>query len=110
MDEEKLKQDLVADLTTELGGEETFNSSALTQKIINAIREVKQARKYPIYYTDEQKNADLYEFYSNIRNIALYDYNMIGAEFEESHSENSVSRSWVDRKSLFIGIIPLCKF
>lgn len=112
MDEEMkvgLKEELIADLTTELSGNPTFDSSALTQKVINAIKEVKRARKYPSYYTDEQIEVDLYEYYSNVRNLALYDYNMIGAEFEKSHNENSTSRSWMDRKELFNGVLPLLR-
>lgn len=112
MDEEmslSLQDELIADLTVELSEWPTFNEAALKQKVIGAIREVKTARKYPLYYTEEQVSADLYNFYSNIRNIALYDYNKIGGEFEESHNESSVSRSFVDRNSLFSGVIPLCR-
>ena len=104
-----LQEELIADLTIELEKEPTFNLSVLTQKVINAIREVKKARKYPSYYTDEQIDKDLYEYYSNIRNIALYDFNKIGAEFEESHNENSISRIWVERNKLFNGILPLAR-
>lgn len=104
-----LQDEIIADLTLELGAEPTFNENALRQKVINAIREVKKARKYPSYYTEEQIARDLYDFYSNVRNIALYDYNKIGGEFEQSHNENSVNRSFVDRNSLFGGVIPLCK-
>lgn len=113
MDEEMnldLQGELVADLTLELQKEPTFNAELLTQKVINAIREVKKARKYPKYYTEEQIANDLYEFYSNARNIALYDYNKAGAEYEQSHNENSVSRSFVDRNSLFSGIVALSRF
>ena len=104
-----LQDELINDLTLELGAEPTFNANALRQKVISAIREVRIARKYPLYYTETQIVTDLYSFYSNMRNIALYDYNKIGAEFEQSHNENSVSRSFVDRKSLFVGIIPLTR-
>lgn len=113
MDEEmsvSLQDELLSDLTSELEGEAIFNPSALKSKVVNAIREVKRARKYPPYYTDEQIQTDLYEYYSNIRNIALYDYNKIGAEGESSHNENGVNRSYTDRNKLFSGIIPLSKF
>ena len=105
-----LQEELIADLTLELSDEPTFNAKALTQKIVNAIREVKIARKYPDYYTEEQIANDLYSLYSNIRNIALFDYNKIGAEFETTHSENSVSRTWESRNNLFCGVIPISKF
>lgn len=104
-----LQDEIIADLTLELGAEPTFNANALKQKVVNAIREVKIARKYPAYYTDGQIKIDLYGYYSNIRNIALYDYNKMGAEFEQSHNENSVSRSFVDRHTLFSGVVPICR-
>lgn len=105
-----MQDELIADLTLELQNEPTFNADVLTQKVVNAIREVKKARKYPAYYTEEQITKDLYDFYSNARNIALYDYNKMGAEFELSHNENSVSRSFVDRNSLFSGIVAISRF
>ena len=105
-----MQDELIADLTLELQNEPTFNADVLTQKVVNAIREVKKARKYPAYYTEEQITKDLYDFYSNVRNIALYDYNKMGAEFELSHNENSVSRSFVERNSLFSGIVALSRF
>lgn len=105
-----LQAELIADLTAELKGEPTFDASVLLQKVINAIREVKVARKYPSYYSKEQIDEDLYNFYSNIRNVALYDYNKSGAEFEESHNENSINRSWVERNSLFKGVFPIARY
>lgn len=104
-----LQDELINDLTAELEGQPTFSSSLLKQKVVGAIREVKRARKYPSYYTDEQINKDLYEYYSNIRNIALYDFSQVGAPFEESHNENSVNRSWSDRNKLFSGVLPLSR-
>lgn len=105
-----LQDELIADLTLELGDEPTFNADILKQKVIGAIRETKRARKYPSYYADEQIQTDLYEYYSNIRNIALYDYNQIGIEFQSSSTENGVSRTYTDRNKLFAGIIPFSKF
>lgn len=104
-----LEEEVFADLQAELSQDETFNETLLLSKVKNALREVKRARRYPTYYTDEQIERDMYDYFSNIRNIALYDYNLIGGEYEQSHSENSVSRSFVDRNSLFAGIIPLSR-
>lgn len=106
----QLEQELIADLTTELEiADENFNSQLLLSKVRNALREVKRARKYPESYSDERIENDLQNYYSNIRNIALYDYNTIGMEFQESSSENSTSRTMSDRDKLFAGIIPLSK-
>lgn len=104
-----LQEELLADLTLELEDSDNFNPKALLQKVVGAIREVKTARNYPIQYTFPQIEKDLYKYYSNIRNLALYDYNQIGAEFEESHSENSTNRKWTERKNMFNGILPLSR-
>ena len=104
-----LQEELLADLTLELEDSDNFQPKALLQKVMGAIREVKTARNYPSRYSDIQIERDLYHFYPNMRNLALYDYNQIGAEFEESHGENSTDRKWVDRNSLFSGIIPLAR-
>jgi hypothetical protein len=114
MDEEMeltLEQELVADLTSELSeSDELFNEKLMLSKIRNAIREVKRARKYPDSYTDEMIEKDMYEFYSNIRNLALYDYNMIGIEGQSNNSEQGTTMAYVDRNKLFGGIVPLASF
>lgn len=106
---EELQEELMLDLTLEFASEKSFDNIAMTQKIKNAIREVKNARKYPSHYTETQIKDDMQNFYSNIRNIALYDYNKIGAEGQSSHSENSVSRAYHDRERFFSGVIPIAK-
>lgn len=104
------ENDLLEDLTTELSATDpNFKGTLIIPKIKGAIREVRRARNYPKHYSESAIVEDLENYYSNIRNIALYDYNKIGGEFEESHSENSTSRSWGDRDKLFAGIIPLSR-
>lgn len=105
-----IEQELIADLTEELSiDDENFSEKLLASKVKNAVREVKQARNYPSEYTDEQISKDVKRFYSNCRNIALNDYNKIGQDFEESHSENGVTQKHTDRLKLFSGIVPICR-
>ena len=105
-----LQDEIVAELTVELQDEPTFNVNILATKVRNAIREVKMKRNYQATsYTDEQIEKDLYNYFSVIKSVALYDYNQIGAEGEQSHSENSVSRTWVDRDDLFKGVHAFVK-
>ena len=53
----------------------------------------------------EQIEKDLYDnYFSVIKNLALYDFAQIGAPFESSHSENSISRNWVNRDEIFKGV------
>lgn len=103
---EELFEDLKAELSEdEEGGE--FSETLLKQKIKNAIREIKSKRNYPSGYTDGMVANDLDKYYSNMRNIALYDYNTIGYEGESQHGEDSIQRTMIDRNTLFSGIVPL---
>lgn len=105
MDEEikvGLQEEIVAELTIELQNEPTFNADIINIKIKDAIREVKNRRNYQATsYTDEEIEKDLYNnYYSVVKNLALYDFAQIGGYFESSHSENSISRNWVSRDDI----------
>lgn len=102
--------ELITDLTTELQiTDPNFNSTLLTSKVTNAVKEVKRARNYPSSYTQEKIDADIQNYYTQARAISLYDYNQVGAENEVSHSENNISRSFLDRNKLFAGITPFAR-
>ena len=110
---DELKIEVLAGLTVELSGEPAFSEDVLVEKINNAFREVKRERLrgiggvYPSYYTQEMQVADMEQFYSNIRTIALYDYNQIGLEGQTSSTESAITRTYVNRNSLFNGVVPL---
>ena len=106
---EELKAAIINELRIELSGDSAFSEDILRVKVDNAVREVKRARNYPSYYTEEVINRDLWDFYSNIKNIALYDYNQIGIEGQSSSSENGENRTFVDRNTLFRGVIPFAR-
>lgn len=107
---DEMQAELITDLTEELMiADADFNSNLLTIKVKNAIKEVKIARNYPSTYTDAMIDSDITRYYSQARAIALYDYNMVGGEYEKSHSENNMSRTYVEREKLFAGIIPLSR-
>lgn len=102
--------EIVEDMTAELTiVDEDFNADILAIKVKNAYREVKKERNYPTSYTDEMIETDMQDYYSQIREIALYDYNLIGAEFQINHNENGNSMSFIDRNKLFSGIIPIAR-
>lgn len=107
-----LINEILEDLRIELSADEEggeFSETLLLSKIKNATREVKTKRRYPVSYTDEMISRDLTRYYSTIRSVALYDYNSIGNEGEESHSEKNISRTYVDRNSLFYGVNPIAR-
>jgi hypothetical protein len=106
---DEMRNAIVNELTIELKDESAFSQKKLEIKVDGAIREVKRARRYPSSYSDEMVAADMEQFYSNIKNIALYDYNMIGVEGQSASTENNESRTYVDRTKLFYGIIPFAR-
>ena len=104
-----LAASIIADLTIELKNEVDFDAEILGVKVRNAIREVKAARDYPSTYTDEAKLADMMNYYSNIRAIALYDYTKIGAEGQTQYSADGESIHYQDRDKLFKGVYPIAR-
>lgn len=100
---------IVEDLTTELGQDVGFSSEVLEVKAKQAYREVKIARHYPRSYTDAMIESDMEQFYAVIRDVTLFDYNQIGKDFEQSHTENSVTRSYTSRNALF-DVVPIAHF
>lgn len=105
-----LQEELIAELTTELSKDPAFDAELLKAKVIGAIREVKRRRNYSATsFNEKQIEKDLFDYYSIIRDVALFDYNQIGAEGQKSHNENSVSRTWVDREDLFKTVYSFVK-
>lgn len=101
----ELQNEIVDDLTVELADDTDFNENMLEIKVKNAIREVKRKRNYPQSYDADMIAADLYNnYYDVIHDIALYEYNRIGAEGQSEHSEDDVRRSWVSKDELLKGV------
>lgn len=105
---EPLVNEILEDLTTELGLTEESDLAVLTSKVRNAYREVKRARNYQSSHTQEFIDRDMENFYSNIRELALYDFNQVGAEGQTSHSENGTSRVWKERRECLNGVVAFC--
>lgn len=77
--------------------------------IDNAKKEIKDYRRYPSYWTAEEIDADIEANYSHIVvQLVLFDNFLEGAEFETSHSENGVNRSFIKREEILGKIIPFC--
>ena len=103
-------EEIIEELRAEL--EETegdkFSLSLLRSKVNGAYRAVKAARKYPHSYTEAFIERDMENYYSQVREIAMYDYNIIGAEGQTQYSQDGVSVHYVDRDKLFYGVLPIC--
>jgi len=107
---DELKEEVITGLTVELNSDPDFSAEILEQKVENVVNEIIHARRYAqAGYSDERIEADMENYISNIRNIALYDYNQSGLDFQSSHTENGTSRSFMSRNRLFYGILPLAR-
>lgn len=102
--------DIIDGLTSELTiTDQHFNADLLRIKVNAAYDEVMGAKNYPSDYTSDMVIADMLNYKRQIRNIALYDYNKVGADFENGHSENGTNRTYSDRDKLFSGVIPIAR-
>ncbi len=106
---DEMQTAIVADLTTELNTDATFNADILNSKVASAIRSVKLARRYPSSYTDDRIATDMEQYYDIIEKVSLARYNRVGADDEAAHSENGVNRTYIEEKSLLNGVIPLAR-
>ena len=102
-------EEIIEDLKIELEAEEgsKFNISLLRSKVKTAYREVQAARKYPATYSEAMIERDMNNYYSQIRSIAMYDYNQSGSEWQTQYSQDGVSIHYVDRDRLFFGVLPI---
>lgn len=103
---DELIDELLSDLSDDIGLTEDKDLKTLSSKIKNAIRDVKEQRNYQDYHTDDFIVSDLNKLYANIRALSLYDWNKRGVEGQSSHSSNGTSRGYEDRSKCFNGIIP----
>lgn len=105
-----VQSEVYADLVSELNLTKESDKAAMLVKVKNAVREVKNRRSYPSHFTEEDIQKDLDTLYSNIRGLALYDYNQIGAEGQNAHSSNGTSRTWKDREDCLKGVFAWAGF
>ena len=106
-----LQAEIVTELTAQLEREASFNAVALNAKVKIAILDVLGKREYEnSHYSDSKILSELgTRYYSTITQLALYDYNQIGAEGQSQHSENSINRSWVERNKILSDVHPFVK-
>lgn len=104
---EELQTDLEAELSAELHTDS--DKALLFSKIKGAYREIKLRRNYPEHHTQEFIDKDMEKLYPVIKYLALYDWNLIGAEGQTGHSENGTSRTWRSRDEVLARVIPFAQ-
>ena len=105
--ETELNTDLAAELT---GSGQTVLTDVLAVKVKAVVRELLNIRNYEQSgMTDAEIETDINRYYTQCMNVARYDYNQLGAEGEQTHNENGISRSYIDRGKLWSGVVPFAK-
>ena len=102
-------EEIIEELTTELRETEgeRFNETLLRSKVKSAYRAVQTVRKYPKSYTEAMIERDMENYYSQVKDIAMFDFNQIGAEGQTQYSQDGVSVHYVDRDKLFYRVLPI---
>ena len=109
----ELIEDIIAELTIELQNQPTFSADILEIKVKDAYRKVRSRKCYEnTSYNEDAINDDLSKrHYQDIKDMAMYNFAKIGANFEISHGENSISRTWRTEDEIlgnivaFVGIL-----
>lgn len=109
----EMLEEIVENLKSEIAADEPqadlLSDNLLRSKVKGAYREVVRARHYPKTYSDAQIEEDMLNFYSNIVEIARYDYNTVGSEGLSSYSADGTSLHYKDRDKLFYGVYPIAR-
>lgn len=94
---------------TQLDFTEPNENFVILNLVDKAKQDIRMYRHYPASYTEEDIEKDIAENYSNILvELVLFDYATEGAEFETTHNENGVNRTFVKRESILGKVIPFC--
>ena len=105
-----MDEQLIEDLTNYL--EDDVETARVILSVNRAIRSFKKKRNYPSSYSDEKINSYMEKCYDCIFDLALFFLVKQGAEFQGSHSESSVNRSWNSETEIYVnhGVFPFIGF
>lgn len=108
VDTTKFEKSITDALALEMSKEPTYNADVVASKVSAVVRELIQRRRYikagmPGWAIED----DLENYYTQALNVARFDFNTIGAEGEERHTENGIDRTFSDRSKLWAGVVPI---
>ena len=108
IDTTSFEQNIVTALALEMRNDPSFDADVVASKVASVVRELIQRRRYnKSKMSDSQIENDLENFYPQVLNVARYDFNTIGAEGEDRHTENGVDRTFTERSKMWSGVVPI---
>lgn len=99
------KNKIIENLMTYLGE----NNVEIVSLLVDLASQNVVNRRYPFGYTEDQEMAAIYKYSNVVFRAVVYAYNMQGAEGQSSHSENGISRAYIDEDKLYAEIVPMCE-
>ena len=110
VDTTEFEKNITTAIVLEMREDPTFNADIVASKVSAVVRELMQRRRYKrAGMSDEAIAEDLENYYPQVLNVARFDFNTIGAEGEERHTENGIDRSFIERGKLWAGVVPIGK-
>lgn len=98
-------EEIVAELMAKLKDEPDLTEDICRAEVKNVVRELKMKRNYAATsMSDDDISQDMENYYSVVRNVAEARCVKMGAEGEQSHSENGISRYYVNEDELWKGV------
>ncbi len=108
VDTTAFENSIIEALTLEVSGEPTYNADVVASKVSAVVKELVQRRRYKKSgMSDYMIEEDLDNYFTQALNVARYDFNTIGAEGEDRHTENGVDRTFTERGKLWAGVVPI---
>lgn len=107
-DMEEILEDLKIEL--DIAIDDTKSIARLNLLIKHAINKVVN-RRYPLKekITEKDRSDAIAKYRTVIYNAVLYAYNKTGADFQSSHTEGEITRSWINEEELYFEVTPLVK-
>ncbi len=104
-----METEILADVRTYLGDEVSEHDTPVLLILINrAIRKV-CSKRYPWGYNDAEKNAAISKYRDTVFEAAVYYWAKQGADGENSHSENGISRSYQNEGDIYFDVVPMVR-
>lgn len=101
----QMTEEIVSDLKAKFNGEPELTDAIIESEVKGAIRELKMKRNYvATSMSEDDIEEDIENYYSVVKKVAEAQCAKLGAEGEQSHSENGISRYYVNEDELWKGV------
>ena len=110
VDTSKFEKSICDILKIEMLGDPAYKEDVVASKVSAVVKELMQRRRYrKSGMPDYAVEVDINDYFAQALNVSRYDYNTIGAEGEDRHTENGIDRTFTERGKLWAGVVPISR-